>query len=290
MVEHLTFNQVVEGSNPSGPTKKGLSLFFQKFTLMGILNATPDSFAGDGVFLCPKKIKQKISSLSLSGCTIIDVGGESTRPGFLAVSDSEEWDRVSTVLSLLQEMDIGCVSIDSTKPVVIEKALLNGVQLINDVNGFCDIDIIKLAKKFDSYCIVMHNARMPRYCVDEKLQGVSLIQTMIDQIKNTVGILLAKGIAPDKIIIDPGVGFGKTFQQNWDIVKYCDYFKRLCYPVLFAASRKSFIGSLCDANVDSRLGGSLGVIAYCYQKGVSFFRVHDAYESNQLLQVMSSLI
>ncbi|MBA4249402.1 MAG: dihydropteroate synthase [Candidatus Puniceispirillum sp.] len=281
---------MVEGSNPSGPTKKGLSLFSQKFTLMGILNATPDSFSGDGVFLCPQKIKQRISTLLQSGCKVIDVGGESTRPGFLAVSDSEEWDRVSTVLSLLQEMDISCISIDSTKPVVIEKALLSGVQIINDVNGFCDLDIIKLAQKFNAYCIVMHNARMPRYFVDDTLQGIPLVQTMIGQLKNTVDVLLTMGISPDKIIIDPGIGFGKTFQQNWDIVKYCDHFKGLGYPVLLAASRKSFIGSLCDANVDSRLGGSLGVIAYCFQKGISFFRVHDAYESNQLLQVMSSLI
>lgn len=257
---------------------------------MGVLNVTPDSFSGDGIFFSPERVKEKINYLLNSGCHIIDVGGESTRPGFSPVSASEELERIVSVLDIVRSSEVQWVSIDSTKPMVVERALLSGVQIVNDVNGFCDPELIKLAKQFDAYCVLTHNARMPEYALsDNSLLGIDLVKKMIDQLKRGVSKLLAAGIKRDKIILDPGLGFGKTIQQNWDIVKYCDYFSSLNYPVLYGASRKSFIGSLCDASVDRRLAGSLGVVAYCFQKGIRLFRVHDVYESNQVLQVLSSL-
>ena len=228
--------------------------------VMGIVNATPDSFYENsrGDFDLAMKLVEE-------GADIIDIGGESTRPGFTPVDEQEELDRVIPLIEKLSKNTDVVLSIDTTKPSVITEALECGVDIINNVLSF-DNDDTTLQQIADAAAsvILMHHE-------GEGIEGICRY------LKKKAELCEAKGIEKNKLILDPGIGFGKSFEQNIEAIKYTDRLCALGYPVLMALSRKSSIGQMTGRPVEERLAGTLAADLISVQKGAKIIRVHDVY-------------
>ena len=237
--------------------------------VMGIVNATPDSFYENsrGDFDLAMKLVE-------DGADIIDIGGESTRPGFTPVDEQEELDRVIPLIEKLRKNTDVVLSIDTTKPAVITQALESGVDIINNVLSF-DNDDTTLQQIADAAAsvILMHHEG----------QGIDGICSYL---KKKAELCEQKGIAKNKLILDPGIGFGKSFEQNVEAIKYTDRLCALGYPVLMALSRKSSIGMMTGRPVEQRLAGTLAADIISVQKGAKIIRVHDVLDAIDTLNVM----
>lgn len=237
--------------------------------VMGIVNATPDSFYENsrGDFDLAMKLVE-------DGADIIDIGGESTRPGFTPVDEQEELDRVIPLIEKLVKNTDVVISIDTTKPAVISEALECGADIINNVLSF-DNDDSTLQQIADSAAsvILMHHEG----------QGIDGICSYL---KKKAELCQNKGINHNKIILDPGIGFGKSFEQNVEAIKYTDRLCELGYPVLMALSRKSSIGMMTGRPVEQRLSGTLAADLISVQKGAKIIRVHDVLDAIDTLNVM----
>jgi len=237
--------------------------------VMGIVNATPDSFFENsrGDFELAMKLVE-------DGADIIDIGGESTRPGFTPVSEEEELDRVIPLLEKLRKNTDVVISIDTTKKAVIEEALEAGADIINNVLSFeNEGSVIQQIADADASVILMHHTG----------QGIDGICTYL---KERAGFCQKKGIRKEQIILDPGIGFGKSFEQNVEAIKYTDRLCKLGYPVLMALSRKSSIGMMTGRPVEQRLSGTLAADIISVQKGAKIIRVHDVLDAIDTLNVM----
>lgn len=237
--------------------------------VMGIVNATPDSFYENsrGDFDLAMKLVEE-------GADIIDIGGESTRPGFTPVDEQEELDRVIPLIEKLSKNTDVVLSIDTTKPSVITEALECGVDIINNVLSF-DNDDTTLQQIADAAAsvILMHHE-------GEGIEGICRY------LKKKAELCEAKGIEKNKLILDPGIGFGKSFEQNIEAIKYTDRLCALGYPVLMALSRKSSIGQMTGRPVEERLAGTLAADLISVQKGAKIIRVHDVLQAIDTLNVM----
>ena len=237
--------------------------------VMGIVNATPDSFYENsrGDFDLAMKLVEE-------GADIIDIGGESTRPGFTPVDEQEELDRVIPLIEKLNKNTDVVLSIDTTKPAVITEALECGVDIINNVLSF-DNDDTTLQQIADAAAsvILMHHQ-------GEGIDGICRY------LKKKAELCEVKGIAKNKLILDPGIGFGKSFEQNIEAIKYTDRLCALGYPVLMALSRKSSIGQMTGRPVEQRLAGTLAADLISVQKGAKIIRVHDVLDAIDTLNVM----
>lgn len=237
--------------------------------VMGIVNATPDSFYENsrGDFDLAMKLVEE-------GADIIDIGGESTRPGFTPVDEQEELDRVIPLIEKLSKNTDVVLSIDTTKPAVITEALECGVDIINNVLSF-DNDDTTLQQIADAAAsvILMHHQ-------GEGIDGICRY------LKKKAEFCEVKGIAKNKLILDPGIGFGKSFEQNIEAIKYTDRLCALGYPVLMALSRKSSIGQMTGRPVEERLAGTLAADLISVQKGAKIIRVHDVLDAIDTLNVM----
>ena len=237
--------------------------------VMGIVNATPDSFyeTSRGDFDLAMKLIEE-------GADIIDIGGESTRPGFTPVGEQEELDRVIPLLEKLRKNSGVVISIDTTKPGVIKEALENGADIINNVLSF-ENDDSTFNNIIDSQAsvILMHHT-------------AGGIKDICSYLKERAELCIQKGIAASKIITDPGIGFGKTFEQNVEAIQYTDRLCELGFPVLMALSRKSSIGLMTDRPVQERLTGTVTADIISVQKGAKIIRVHDVKDAIDSLNVM----
>lgn len=237
--------------------------------VMGIVNATPDSFFENsrGDFDLAMKLVE-------DGADIIDIGGESTRPGFTPVSEQEELDRVIPLLEKLRKNTDVVISIDTTKSAVITETLEAGADIINNVLSF-DNDDATLQQIADASAsvILMHHT-------GEGIEGIC------SYLKKKADFCEKKGIKRDKIILDPGIGFGKSFEQNVEAIKYTDRLCALGYPVLMALSRKSSIGMMTGRPVEQRLTGTVTANIISVQKGAKIIRVHDVLDAIDSLNVM----
>ena len=220
----------------------------KKTLLMGILNVTPDSFFDEGKYFEIKKAVQHATKLIKEGADIIDVGGESTRPFSTSISEKEEIKRVIPVIKELKKLNIP-ISIDTKKPFVAKLALENGATFINDVTGFQDINMIKIAKEFNSDICVMHMQNTPKTMQKKPFYKDGIINELLKFFEKRVNLLLKMGISQSKIILDPGIGFGKTISDNLEIINNIPIFKRLGYKLLFGISRKSFMGKFRVLNI-----------------------------------------
>lgn len=241
--------------------------------IMGILNVTPDSFSDGGNFTnIDKAIKQAKKMLD-EGAHIIDVGGESTRPGHKEVSSEEEINRVVPVIkALIKEIDDIVISIDTSKAIVAEEAIKAGSALVNDVWGFKkDENMASVVAKYNVPCCLMHNRDNKNY--------INLINDMKNDLLNSIDIALKAGVKNENIIIDPGIGFAKTLEHNLQVMNNLEEFKNLGYPVLLGTSRKSMIGLTLDLPVEERIEGTLATTVIGIIKGCSFIRVHDVKEN-----------
>lgn len=275
--------------------------------IMAVLNVTPDSLSGDGIYSSSQKKSdliecalRKTEMFINAGCHIIDVGAESTRPGSTPVSLAEELERAIPVINAIhQNFDIP-ISIDTTKAIVADEAIKNGASIINDVSGLMlDPHMVKIAAKHQCYTVIMHafNAGIVektelggRYLTSEINPNENIIKRICDDLKQQANFAINNGLDGSKIILDPGIGFGKTVEQNLKIMASLEEFTALPYPILLGASRKSFIGYTVNAPVEKRLGGSIAALTLGVLKGVKMIRVHDVEESAQAAKLIDAII
>ena len=257
--------------------------------IMGILNVTPDSFSDGGKYLEKNNAINHALAMIDNGADIIDVGGESTRPFSDPVSLDEEISRVIPVIEGIRKESDVCISIDTTKSEVATAALNSGASLINDVSAM-EVDplMIDVALKFDCPIIIMHMKGTPKSMQDNP-QYESLISDIKDYLQERVDFIVSKGINSKKIVIDPGIGFGKTVENNFEIINNLNYFTKMGFPVMLGASRKSFIGISLDLPEDDRLEGSLAANIIGLQNGARIFRVHDVAETNKAFVIANKI-
>lgn len=271
--------------------------------VMGIMNVTPDSFSGDGLVreqdIVAEAIEQARYFLA-NGADILDIGGESTRPGADMVAEQEELDRVVPVIGALSKaFPEAVISIDTYKARVAEAALDSGAHIINDVWGFrADTDMGPLAARTGAPAILMHNRSKPGHAeIDRRLGGQyaapdykDFLAEVLDEMADLARAAEASGVAHDQIVLDPGVGFGKTIDQNMALINHLDHFKRLGYPILLGASRKSFIGRVLDVPADERLEGTAATVALGVARGADIVRVHDVREMTRIARMTDAMI
>lgn len=264
-----------------------MSIVWGKRTqVMGIVNATPDSFSGDGLSESEDAVKRGVR-LAHEGASMLDVGGESTRPGSTPVSLEEEITRVIPVIEqLAREVSIP-ISIDTYKADVAHRALDAGATIINDVwAGAMDPEMLPLAAERGCYIVLMHNRSKPKDAAQEARLGGRYVGVVYDdliadithELEERVDAALDAGVKRERIIIDPGIGFGKTVEQNLQLVRRLDEFKKLGLPLLVGPSRKSFVGYTLDLPADERVEGTAAAVALCIDRGADIVRVHDVRE------------
>lgn len=250
--------------------------------IMGILNVTPDSFSDGGKFNEVEAAVKRVKELIEDGADIIDVGGESTRPGFKVVDVEDEISRVVPVIKAIKENFDIPVSIDTYKAATAEAAIKVGADIINDVWGFKkDKDMAEVAAKYDVPCILMHNR--------EDIPYEDLMKDIIKDLADSINLALDAGVKRENIILDPGIGFAKTFEENLFVMNNLEVIKNLGFPVLLGTSRKSMIGLALDLPVDQRVEGTVATTVMGIMKGCEFVRVHDVLE-NKRAAVMTDKI
>ena len=251
--------------------------------IMGILNVTPDSFSDGGKWNNLDNALKHAEQMIEEGASIIDVGGESTRPGHVAISEKEEIERVIPVIKRLKrEFDVP-VSIDSYKPNVAAAALEAGADLVNDIWGLKhDEKMAELIAKAGVPCCLMHNRHNMDY--------VNFIADMKNNLRETIAVSQNAGIYKDKNIIDPGVGFGKTYENNLTAINHLEELRELGYPILLATSRKSVIGLTLDLPADKRIEGTIATSVMGVLKGASFVRVHDVKENLRAIRMTEAIL
>ena len=253
-----------------------------KTYVFGILNCTPDSFSDGGKWNTLDLALKRAEQMVYEGVDVIDVGGESTRPGYTVISDDEEIERVALVIQKIKENFDIPISLDTYKVKVAEAGIQAGVDLINDIWGLKkQKDMAKLIAESGVSCCLMHNR--------EKAEYSSFIDDVYNDIKKILEIANENGIKKDKICIDPGVGFGKTYEQNLIVINKLELFNEFKYPILLGTSRKSVIGLALDLPVDERLEGTLATTAMAVMTGVSFVRVHDVKENVRVIRMIEAI-
>lgn len=271
--------------------------------IMGIINLTPDSFSGDGLFnegdMIAAALNQAMRFVA-AGADILDIGGESTRPGAPAVSAEEEEARVIPVLQALARANLNAIlSIDTYKSEVAEAAIRNGADWINDVWGLrADPHLAEVAARHDTPVILMHNRSHPSNAeLQEKLGGRyigmeynDLIVDVTIELLASVDTAMKAGVKPENIILDPGIGFGKTVEQNLLLLNRLDAIKAIGYPVLLGPSRKSFIGYTLNLPPDQRLEGTLAACAVGIQRGADILRVHDVEQVVRMARMTDAIL
>lgn len=260
-----------------------------KPAVMGILNITPDSFSDGGRFLHPEQAIQQAVRMAEQGAAIIDIGGESTRPGAAAVSLQQELDRVVPVIqALTAEIDLP-VSIDTSKPAVMDAAVSAGAEMVNDVNGLQAEGALAVCARHDVPVCIMHMQGEPRTMQSNPAYPDGVISHLDEFFTARIQAALDAGVRKANICIDPGFGFGKTLSHNFQILQQLDSFGQHDVPVLVGVSRKSMIGNLLSVPVDARLPGSLSANVIAFTKGASIFRVHDVKETVEALRVAAAV-
>ena len=256
----------------------------KKSYLMGILNITPDSFSDGGNYRALEKAVVHARTMVDEGADIIDVGGESNRPGHQPIDDKEELARVIPVIErLLNEIDVP-LSIDTNKPLVAQKVLELGVHIVNDIWGLQkENEMASIIAHYQVPVVIMHNQRHNNYPADI----IDCIKTFLVQ---SIEIGLKAGIKEENIILDPGIGFGKNFEQNLLVVSRLQELKELGFPLLLGASRKSMLGHILDLPSQERVEGTIATSVLGAVHGVDIFRVHDVKENYRALKVADMIL
>ena len=268
--------------------------------VMGILNITPDSFSGDGLAEQTLEIiLEQARDFVEAGVDILDVGGESTRPGAAEVSAGEEIDRVLPVIAALMDEFETLISIDTYKSEVAREAVRAGASIINDVWGLnVDPTLGEVAHQVGAPLILMHNRSNPsKAAIKEKLGGryigvkyENLLEDVKAELLDSVSLAHQAGVADEQIILDPGIGFGKTTEQNLELVNRLDEIRDLGYPVLLGPSRKSFIGYTLDLPPDDRVEGTAAAVSVGITRGADIIRVHDVREMIRTARMTDAIV
>ena len=272
--------------------KKNFSnLNFKKIpNIMGVLNLTPDSFSDGGKFNSKKKGIDHAISLLNCGANLIDIGGESTRPGSKVIRENLEWQRIEKILKSLIKRKIP-ISLDTRKSRIMGKGINLGVKLINDVSGWeFDSQTLNILKKYKVPFVIQHSQGTPEN-MQKNPSYKNEILDIYDFFEKKIKLLRLKGIKHNKIILDPGVGFGKNLKHNMSLIRNISIFHSLGFPILVGNSRKSFIKELSGKN-DSKFrnGGTIASSIYLMMQGVQILRIHDVNETIQGLKIFKNII
>ncbi|WP_223787645.1 dihydropteroate synthase [Marinicella meishanensis] len=260
------------------------------YQVMGVLNVTPDSFSDGGKFIDLDAAMQQVDAMVQADVDWVDVGGESTRPGAQPVTTEAEMQRVIPVIQAIKQRHPNLnISIDSSKPEVMEAAVMAGASMINDVNALQADGAIEVAVKHDVKVCLMHKQGSPQTMQDDPAYD-DVVQQVLDFFEQRVEDCLAHGMDADAIILDPGIGFGKTLAHNIQLIQNTATFKQMGFPLLLGVSRKSMFGELLGRPVDQRLAGSLAVAQFAYLQGADYFRVHDVAATVDVLKTSEALI
>lgn len=251
--------------------------------IMGILNVTPDSFSDGGSYTSLDLALERAEQMIKEGADIIDIGGESTRPGFTQVSDQEEMERVLPVVEKIKQYFDIPISLDTYKSTVAAAGIRAGADLINDIWGLKnDPELATLIADSGVACCLMHNRHNTDY--------TNFLEDVRDDLEETMDIAFWAGIRPDKIILDPGIGFAKNLEQNLKMLSNLELYLKWNVPLLLGTSRKSVIGNTLNLPVDQRLEGTIATTIMGRMKGVSFFRVHDVLENKRALMMAEAIL
>ena len=259
-------------------------------SIMGILNVTPDSFYDKGKFFDLRSAVRHALDMERAGADIIDVGGESTRPGAMDVSQDEELRRVIPVIRAISKRVKAAISIDTRKSQVADLALKSGASIVNDVSALrFDSKMPDVVARHRAFIILMHMKGMPKDMQINPVYG-DVVKDIIKSLKTSIGIAKRSGIKANKIIIDPGIGFGKTVRHNLKILRRLRSFKELGYPLCIGTSRKYFIGKILGSkDPEDRLMGSLATAAIAAANGADIVRVHDVNLTRQIVRMVDSI-
>lgn len=254
----------------------------KKTYIMGILNITPDSFSDGGKHNTISEAIRRVIQMQQEGADIIDVGGESTRPGYQRISEEEEMERILPVIEeIRKETDIP-ISVDTYKSKVARAAFEAGADMLNDISCLEEDGLAKAAAEFSAAYCIMHNRKSGTY------------DSFLKDVKTDLRMALCKaeqaGVAKEKIMIDPGIGFAKNQEQNLEILRELKELKSLGYPILLGTSRKSVIGNVLELPVTERLEGTLATTAYGVFCGCGFVRVHDVKENVRVIRMLEAIL
>lgn len=254
-----------------------------KTYIMGILNVTPDSFSDGGKWYSLDAALAHAGDMVREGADIVDVGGESTRPGHVQISEEEEIARIVPVVEALKERLDVPVSIDTYKAKVAEAALKAGADLVNDIWGLkYDKRMAGVIAESGAACCLMHNK--------DKAEYGNFYEDMLRETAECAKLARAAGVPADKIILDPGIGFGKTYEMNLETLHFMERFRTLGYPLLLGTSRKSVIGLTLDLPADQREEGTLATTVMAVMKGFAFVRVHDVRANRRAIQMTEAIL
>lgn len=254
--------------------------------LMGVINVTPDSFSDGGLFLDPASAVEHAKRLVDEGADILDVGGESSRPGSDPVTEEEEWARLEPVLRCLLRHVDAAVSVDTYKPQTARRALEAGAHIINDITGLTDPAMIEIVAQHQVPVVIMHMKGRPK-----TMQQDVHYEDVVEEVKNFLAgqAEAAAQAGVRQIIVDPGIGFGKKTEHNLQLLRRLGELAALPYPLLVGPSRKSFLGNLTGAAVTDRLGGTLGAVTAAVLGGADLVRVHELKECRQAVLVAEAI-
>jgi len=274
----------------------------KKTYVMGILNVTPDSFSRDGILAGDDTVRRAIAQARQfvdAGVDVIDIGAESTRPGGMPVTESVELSRLLPVLRAVRRSVDVTISVDTYRSQVAERALEEGADWVNDVWGMrMDPKMAQVVAQAGCHVVIMHN-RSPAKNAEQisNLAGLrldrdydNLLEDILTELQVCVDIALAAGVDRSRIIVDPGIGFGKKGQQNLEIIRRLDHFKELGYPILVGPSRKSFIGEVLGLPPEARVEGTAAVVAIAIDRGADIVRVHDVVSMVRVAKMTDRLV
>jgi dihydropteroate synthase len=268
---------------------KGKEHCLEDTELVGIINVTPDSFYPESRYSDKEKIVKAISRMVDMGLRIVDIGGESSRPGAEPVPCSTEIDRIVPVIEEVKKNfpDL-LISVDSYHPETVEAAMNVGADILNDVTGLENPKLLQIANRYQAAVIIMHMQGRPKN-MQKNPHYVNVIKEVSSFLFERARKAIDDGIDKRSIVIDPGIGFGKKHEDNLELLRNIDVFTRSGYPVLVGHSRKSFIGNILDLPVEERLEGTLAITAYLFLKGINFIRVHDIEQNQKIIRVLKAL-
>lgn len=268
-------------------TARGQTLSLATPQVMGILNVTPDSFSDGGTHNTPAKALEHARKMIAEGATIIDIGGESTRPGAAEVSPEQEAERVIPVVAAIARESDVWISVDTSKALVISEAANAGAHILNDIRSFSEPGALQAAAQSGLPVCVMHMQGEPR-TMQQAPHYQNVVREVYTYLEAQVARCVAAGIEKNHIILDPGFGFGKTLAHNYQLLDKLVLFHNLGLPVLAGMSRKSMIGQLMDIPPDERVAGSVACAVIAAMKGAQIIRVHDVKETVQAMKVVEA--
>ena len=257
--------------------------------VMGILNVTPDSFSDGGRYLDVEQAVTHAKLMVAEGATLIDIGGESSRPGASPVSTNEELTRILPVIRVIADTVDVLLSVDTYKAEVARRALEAGAHLINDITALRgDPTMAAVVSEMEAGLILMHMKGTPR-TMQHAPEYNDIVSEICDSLQKSIETAESEGITPDRIIIDPGIGFGKTTKHNLEILKRLSEFRRLHKPLLIGTSRKSFIGNILNLPVTERVEGTTATVCWAIAHGADIVRVHDVKANVRAAQITDAL-